>query len=155
MEYITEEQFSEQPKEIQKVFLEWWKPSVGDLYCNIYNNQQDNVLVINNCQIEFSKSFTEDIKKFGYPLLTEGQLRKFIEDELERIHYENDGRRIELDILHNNNFTTILEGVMGSEKGIKRVEWVFENELGKKYNLLQVYWKVALELAKQEVNIND
>jgi hypothetical protein len=133
MEYITEEQFSEQPKEIQKVFLEWWKPSVGDLYCNIYNNQQDNVLVINNCQIEFSKSFTEDIKKFGYPLLVEGQLRKFIED---KIGYIN--------ITYSSNYEDMINKTVNDNK----------NYLINSDDLFRAYWKVALKIAESEVNIN-
>lgn len=32
MEFITVDQFEEQSKEVQKVFLDWWKPSVGDIF---------------------------------------------------------------------------------------------------------------------------
>lgn len=148
MEFITVEQFQKQPKEVQKVFLDWWQPQEFDIYAykedlkprrvtetdieDVYNNEVYNV-----------KS------GFAIPLFTEGQLREFIEDKLEQIHYENDGRRIELDITHNNNFTRIEEGVIGSNKGIKRVEWTIENEFGKKYDLLQVYWQVACQIAKE------
>jgi hypothetical protein len=140
MEFITVEQFKEQSIEVQKVFLDWWNPSIGDIFSS-------------DILIGIGVITSDKFNKEGYiSLLTEGQLRKFIEDKLEQIHYENDGRKIELDITHNNGFTCIEEGVYGSAKGVKRVEWIIENELGKKYNLLQAYWKVACIVAKEEVD---
>lgn len=168
MEFITAEQFQEQPKEVQQVFLDWWKPSVGDLIgCNtkaINSDWKTTNAWLTKCITEddiFNYPFkTELLASLSYigehkyydkiiPLFTEGQLRNFIENKLEQIHYQNDGRKIELDITHNNNFTRIEEGVIGSIKNIKRVEWAIENELGKKYNLLQAYWKVACMIAKE------
>ena len=32
MEYISAEEFLKQPEEVQAVFLNWWEPSVGDLF---------------------------------------------------------------------------------------------------------------------------
>ena len=32
MEFITVEQFQEQPLKVQKTFLDWWKCDYGDLY---------------------------------------------------------------------------------------------------------------------------
>ena len=78
MEFISEEQFLKEDKEVQKVFIDWWKPSIGDLFK--YNYGYSNIEIIN------LKSIKEDTEKSKYsahiiPLLTEGQLRKFIEDK--------------------------------------------------------------------------
>lgn len=137
MEFITVEQFQEQSEEVQKVFLDWWQPNKGDIYCNLYNNQQDNVLVINNCQLEVFKSFKDDIKLYGIPLMTEGQLRKFIEDKtgckLDATFFLWDGYTVEISKKYEE------EGYCISQKA-------FEH-LGE--DLLQAYWKVACEIAEQ------
>lgn len=61
MEYISAEEFLKQPKEVQKVFIDWWKPSQGDLYSDLYNN----ILVI-NIQLEVFASFANDIKNMRH-----------------------------------------------------------------------------------------
>jgi len=133
MKYIKAEEFLKQPKEVQKVFENWWQPNVGDLYCNIYNNQQENVLVINKCQLDFSKSFKDDIKQFGCILFTEGQLRQFIENKT--------GYKATL--VHPSS--SPIEIWLYTDKGIKRISSI------DKFDVLQAYWKVALEIAKGEV----
>nr|WP_308545826.1 hypothetical protein [uncultured Lachnoclostridium sp.]DAF89849.1 MAG TPA: hypothetical protein [Siphoviridae sp. cteLh2] len=130
MEFITVEQFQEQPKEIQQVFLDWWQPNKGDIYCNLYNNQQDNVLVINNCQLEVFKTFKDDIKLYGIPLLTEGQLRKFIEDKTKT--------KIETSLTVYNQYALWLVKVKGQD---------YETFDTREEDLLQAYWKVACEVA--------
>lgn len=168
MEFITVEQFKEQSKEVQKVFLDWWNESRYDLVCLEWDATKElvNEMGINlEIGIKNKISTYEEIiiylnnleclgieNKELIPLFTEGQLRKFIEDKLEQIHYENDGRKIELDITHNNGFTRILEGVYGSAKGVKRVEWIIEDGWGKRYDLLKAYWKVACMIAEEEVD---
>lgn len=73
MEFITVEQFQEQPKEVQEVFLDWWQPSIGDLFSS-------DILI--GMGVITSRKFDKD----GYiPLFTEGQLRKFIEDKKGKI----------------------------------------------------------------------
>ena len=78
MEFITVEQFKEQPLEVQKVFLDWWKPSIGDIFMDLAPNSKKKLLAIEdkgNCvDIEL-------IKREVIPLLTEGQIRRFIEDK--------------------------------------------------------------------------
>lgn len=153
MEFITVKEFKEQSQEMQKVFLDWWKPSVGDLFTWI-GQDKHNMSELGCCCSELQAEITYKNKGVDnrIPLFTEGQLRKFIEDKLEQIHYENDGRKIELDITHNNGFTRIEEGIYGSAKGVKRVEWIIENELSKKYDLIQAYWKVACIVAEEGLN---
>ncbi len=120
MEFINPEEFKNQPKEIQKVFMEWWQPQQFDLYL-------------------FDKHFLQIVKKYDedfilpykgndvweekihcIPLFTEGQLRKFIEDKTNKI----------INIEHFS-------------RGYEIIDY---SELGN--DLLQAYWKVACEIAK-------
>ena len=127
MKFITTEQFLKQDKEVQKVFIDWWKPSIGDLFK--YNYGYSNIDIIN------LKSIKEDTEKSKYsahiiPLLTEGQLRKFIEDKVG---------------------TKYIELVYYSETGYYiYVEDLFFEDLGE--DLLQAYWKVAVQIAKGSID---
>lgn len=142
MEFITVEQFQEQPKEVQKVFIDWWKPQEFDIYAykeglkprrvtetdieDIYNNEVYNV-----------KS------GFAIPLFTEGQLRNFIEDKTLgivklvqwHIHDSQVSKRgYSIDILRKNEY---------------HVTYHYK-DLGE--DLLQAYWKVACMIAEELVN---
>lgn len=139
MEFISAREFKEKSEEVQKVFLDWWEPSKGDIYCNLYNNQEENVLVVNDCQLEMFKTFKADIKTLGVPLLTEGQLRKFIEDKMGGVvkviqwHIEDSNvskRGYSIDILSRNRYS---------------VTHHFK-DLGE--DLLKAYWKVACEIVE-------
>ncbi|HBJ1650900.1 TPA: hypothetical protein LA460_000119 [Clostridium botulinum] len=128
MEYISVEEFLKQPKEVQNVFIGWWKPSQGDLYSDLHNN----ILVI-NVQLELFKSFANDIKEYATPLFTEGQLRKFIEDKT--------GGKVESYYAWDWYTIAIRDtGCGGDDPQIDTEET----------NLLQAYWKVACEIAKEE-----
>lgn len=129
MEYIKPKDFLKQSKEIQKVFLDWWKPSIGDIYCNIYNNQINNILVINSVQLQ-SSTFADDIKQFGFLLFTESQLRRFIEDKT--------GGKIEIRIWDDYGYS--IRTKKGSLDGGK--------------NLLETLWNVCCLIA-QDVNYLD
>ncbi|BDR74281.1 hypothetical protein K144316041_p21200 (plasmid) [Clostridium tetani] len=141
MDYISVKEFLKQPKEVQKVLLDWWKPEVGDVYCSLYNNNQpDNVMVINQCQFGLT-IFKEDIKKYGIPLLTEGQLRQFIEDETQG----------KMDILVNGI------GITNEYIGYEFMCWssVDQCKYKKEYSfrvdakdLLEAYWVVAILIIK-------
>ncbi|WP_346961606.1 hypothetical protein, partial [Clostridium sp.] len=133
MEFISAKEFSNQPKEVQEVFMEWWQPSIGDLFCdvNAYNNTFLDCIYNNN-----KNEVIESDKKHGYyiPLFTEGQLRKFIENKMcgriETIDYLSDGYDFYYYDEYNNQYC------IGEELGD---------------DLLQAYWKVALEVAKESV----
>lgn len=143
VEFITAEQLKEQPKEIQKVFLDWWKPSNGDIYLDVYMNNKvieccHHIKFMNNEDINYMKEDNDAI-----PLFTEGQLRKFIEDKTSGIvkliqwHIE-DGqiskRGYVIDILRKNEY---------------HVTYHYQDLGG---DLLQAYWKVACIIAKEEVD---
>jgi len=145
MEYISAEEFLKQPKEAQKVFEKWWQPSVGDLF--FFNNivREDDVHQIFdiNTNVEFTyviydcgtirEVFVKD--KVGVmPLLNEGQLRQFIEDNGFKILDISRGKYTDkwyIKISKNDEFD------------IKNFEG-FED-------LLQAYWHVACEITKEEV----
>lgn len=132
MEFISVEQFKEQPKEVQEVFLDWWKPQSADLfkYKLLFN-------VVDCLCGEAISPFNENyvvFKKDCIPLFTEGQLRKFIED--------NTRYKIE-SILYRNGYDIYLCEDDGCY--IKEYESVDKD-------LLQAYWKVACMIAKEEVD---
>lgn len=134
MEFITVEQFKEQPKEVQKVFLDWWKPSVGDIFqfeTVVFDNNDSTIGVIGSKrQIKIA----EDGKgKYRMPLFTEGQLRKFIEDKLN------------IKAQFSIHFLT-LDYVMITDDSDKM--WIHTGT----DDLLQAYWKVACMIAKEEVD---
>lgn len=144
MEFITVEQFKEQPKEVQKVFLDWWKPSVGDIFIfntDEYDNSDSNIGVLGSIkQINITR---RSKGKYRIPLFTEGQLRKFIEDKSNGIvkliqwHIEDSQiskRGYAIDILRKNEY---------------HVTYHYK-DLGE--DLLQAYWKVACMIAKEEVD---
>lgn len=129
MEFITVEQFKEQSKEVQKVFLDWWNNIISE-----YDLVQDENRVM------LYKDYLERgcIENDSYPLFTEGQLRKFIEDKTEcRINitfYPHDGYDIEITKPHYTD-------------GYCLTEKTFENL---SEDLLEAYWKVACMVAKEE-----
>lgn len=139
MEFITVEQFQEQPVEVQKVFLDWWNPSDGDIYLDIYKNNN----VIECCHyIKFMNN--EDVNNMkedgdAIPLFTEGQLRKFIEDKTECKNIELKGN------IESNQYDLLCFKEIWSCCGEREY-----NKLGT--NVLQAYWKVACMIAKEEPN---
>lgn len=140
MKYISVEEFLEQPKEVQEVFLNWWKPNIGDLF--VWNTEEDihDMHKVSCCTSVNMVNLT--LKNKGIkegeriPLLVEGQLRKFIEDKTnEKLvfdYYTTSGYRI---VLYKNN--------------IRHTEIVANeyDNLGK--SLIQAYWKVAIQIAKE------
>lgn len=125
MKFITVDQFEEQSKEVQKVFLDWWKPSVGDIF--------GSDILIGRGVIT-----SDRFDKEGYiPLFTEGQLRRFIEDKTNTDTI--------LGISDCKEYVIAL---------IKNDDELYEMIDTKETNLLQAYWKVACMVAKEEVNNN-
>lgn len=123
MEFIAVEQFQEQPKEVQKVFLDWWKCDFGDLY---YFNK--NVGLINgDLECSLNGDFDYFVRIGAIPLLTEGQLRKFIEDKK--------GKIVEVNLF------------CGGYSVVTAYRKCEIYDLGK--DLLQAYWKVACMIARE------
>lgn len=134
MEFITVEQFQEQPLKVQKMLMDWWKCDYGDLY--YYNEDplkyKDFEIINSNLECDLNGDF-DYFKSIGViPIFTEGQLRKFIEDKLDmKIQCEIHPLTLDYIILVKNN------------SGNK--VWMHTG----KEDLLQAYWKVACMIAKE------
>ncbi|WP_346938279.1 hypothetical protein [uncultured Clostridium sp.] len=131
MEFISAEEFLKQPKEVQGIFFKWAN-----------DNAEDYDLVQDNGEIMLYKDFIERarIEFDSYPLFTEGQLRRFIEDKTEGVISELS--------LYKKGYQIIIghkDEYIDSEPRTKKI---FRNLND---NLLQVYWKVACEIAKESV----
>ena len=129
MEFIEPEQFLKEDKEVQKVFIKWWKPSIGDLFWFETVNFYHLGLITH----EKIKVFQTDC-----PAFTEGQLRKFIEDKTNCI--------VKIGTTHVRhkekvNYFFILDYYIRPKEIIRN--------LGN--NLLQAYWQVAVQIAREEV----
>ena len=129
MEFITAEQFLKEDKKVQEVFIDWWKPSIGDLY---YYDESDclNVISEHCCRTNKADEFIK-FKKDSIPLLTEGQLRRFIEDNTE------------------STFTEITYFEHENGQYDIYTKNVFFEDLGN--DLLQAYWQVACKIAKESI----
>lgn len=147
MEFISAEEFRKQPVEVQKYFIDWFleNKSVTDLVqvelhpvaeIKLYSEGfQDSKL-----QFEYKKEYQFKGKKINgkyeiTPLLTEGQLRRYIEDKTEfpilKIELINGQYDIYTQYKAIDNYSDI---------------YVYD-ELGE--DLLQAYWKVAIQIAEQ------
>ena len=137
MEYIKAEQFLSHTKEVQEGLLNWWNPSIGDLYTYAIENEQDYSEL--NCVTSINVvKMTSRNKGERIPLFTEGQLRKFIEEKTGGIvkviqwHIEESDlykKGYSIDILARDKYS---------------VTYSYGN-LGK--DLLKAYWKIACSLA--------
>lgn len=138
MEYISAEEFLKQPKEVKKVFLDWWKPTIGDLYKS--QNSFENC--IDCCTGELISGFLiGNNKKDVIPLLVEGQLRKFIEDKTD----SSMSCRFEK---YENVFITDSYYIVLYDLITHKPKNTYESE---KVKRIDAYWEVALEISKEKV----
>jgi len=88
MDFITAEQFLQQPKEVQKVFIDWWHKNIKayDLYKPKHVWGDIICLRDDKKYIEAVKMCIDDA---AIPLLAESQLRHFIEDKTDCIIRSN------------------------------------------------------------------
>ena len=133
MEYISAEEFLKQPKEVQEVFLKWWQPSEGDLFIFDVNK-----LDFKECVLFVMDDYIRGINALYnpnecIPMLAEGQLRKFIEDKTNRLVEPY------LNVYKQYNFMLVNR---------KNEEFVLYES--RKEDLLQAYWKVAVQIASKE-----
>ncbi|WBK39589.1 hypothetical protein CB452P1_00005 [Clostridium phage CB452P1] len=144
MEFISANEFLKQDEKVQKVFLDWWRPSKGDLVSHI-DNANDNNLNISIIVDYFSygenwkkypvkgynieTNVTMDISKNFIPLLTEGQLRKFIDDKT--------AFKLEITQFEDGEWSLCLY-----KNGSRDIEI-------DDMDLLQAYWKAAIRIAKE------
>lgn len=135
MEYISAEEFLKQPEKVRKVFIDWWKPKIIDLYCDIDAYNTNHI----DCILDEDKKMVIEIdKKYNYfiPLLTETQLRKFISDK--GYKYIGINNFLELENKETWNIK-VFKSMMQFEPDI---EFVAES-------VLECYWQAAREIAKE------
>lgn len=145
MEYITAKRFLEQPKGIQEMFKRWWEPKQFDLAIHsiaIQYNKPSIIVRKNNdyhIVIVGEDGITITVKDDLIPLLTEGQLRKFIENKLpekiSNINYSTEGEEQILTI----------EYEIDDIEGYKTIPYVTNCK-----SLFDGYWKIACNIAKEE-----
>lgn len=138
MKVIGAEDFLKQPEEIQKIFINWWKCELGDLFIK-------NVCIDDDCEdIECLDMDTEcDIegdweyfKTVAIPLLSEGQLREFIEDKT--------GHKVDCCFYEGKYDINICEYNGLYIKKYKDVD----------SDLLQAYWKVAIQIVNDDKEVS-
>lgn len=132
MEFITAEQFLKEDKKVQEVFIDWWKPERGDLVAyehTIIGTGKIRKEMCMNCLFFHSNvKYAEKVGKY-IPLLTEGQLRKFIESK-------TGAKYIELEHYLKTGYDIYIENMLFEDLG---------------NDLLQAYWKVAVQIAKESL----
>lgn len=139
MEYIEPKEFLKQPKKVQESFRNWWKPEIHDLFFRSFENNPNsflNGIYIGHIGDNETKGNAIRDKSF-LPLLTEGQLRKYIED-----------KTISFDIAKNGYLSTIgLDCTLNNLKTepLKTESYEFENT-----DLLKAYFKLACKIAEEE-----
>lgn len=124
MNYITANQFLELPKEIQKVFIDWWQPEIHDIFFaqlgefgNIESSIEDNYVL---------NVVLKDKGMYRFPLLRLDQLWEFIE--------EKTGEYVEV------IFITI--------EYVIRVTSIDES-LAWKADKLEAFWEAAVKVASE------
>jgi hypothetical protein len=150
MNYITVEQFLEQSEKVQKVLRDWAGNNLQE-YDLVKPLDEDNIYIIN--EIRDTEKDDVNVGRVFYlgnspcfdtvyeliPLLSETQLRRFIEDKM---HH-----KVSLDYYENRN-----------KKEYRIDFWDFKKEESiKTYDnlsddLLQAYWQVACKIAKGAKN---
>lgn len=141
MEFITVEQFKEQPVEVQEVFLDWYNFDKYDLFYLKWEGAEKKWGATEeivsgatlNRHLKHLKRANSNIIN-TIPLFTEGQLRKFIEDKTGgKVDASFNGETYT--VYSNEDFGLI----------IKMYEDIDSD-------LLQAYWKVACMVAKEGLN---
>lgn len=128
MEFISPEKFLLQPKEIREVFLDWWKPTIGDLYSYKEIDLHDRI----RCKCIRSEGHLINLNVINakdrlIPLFTEGQLRSFIEEQTESF--------IEVRQYDGKKYLYLYSEILGE------CEQEFQDLLGG-------YWQMAVRTAK-------
>ena len=150
MKYIKAEEFLQQPKEIQKVFLDWWQPEEFDIYVN---KELEKHRVT---QVDLEDDVCNYYLKTEYiPLFTEGQLREFIEDKTSELAKAQCRMKIEYktkdEIEENKRGLNLIP--LQSQEGyfIQITSTEFRGGIMKFHDLgtdlLKAYWQVACKIA--------
>ena len=150
MKYISAEEFLKQPKEIQKVFLDWWQPEEFDIYVN--KELEKHRVTQTDLEDDVCNYY---LKTEYIPLFTEGQLREFIEDKTSELAKAQCRMKIEYktkdEIEENKRGLNLIP--LQSQEGyfIQITSTEFMGGIMKFHDLgtdlLKAYWQVACKIA--------
>ena len=150
MKYIKAEEFLQQPKEIQKVFLDWWQPEEFDIYVN--KELEKHRVTQTDLEDDVCNYY---LKTEYIPLFTEGQLREFIEDKTSELAKAQCRMKIEYktkdEIEENKRGLNLIP--LQSQEGyfIQITSTEFRGGIMKFHDLgtdlLKAYWQVACKIA--------
>ena len=150
MKYIKAEEFLQQPKEIQKVFLDWWQPEEFDIYVN--KELEKHRVTQTDLEDDVCNYY---LKTEYIPLFTEGQLREFIEDKTSELAKAQCKMKIEYktkdEIEENKRGLNLIP--LQSQEGyfIQITSTEFRGGIMKFHDLgtdlLKAYWQVACKIA--------
>ena len=138
MEFITVEQFKVQPKEVQEVFLDWWKANISEFDLIGYIGRSE---AYKECFPSLVRNVAMNCFEIGIeiiPLFTEGQLRKFIEDKF---------RCKNIELIANVDtcqYEIYLYRKISSLSYQRHIDGLGDN-------ILQAYWKVSCMIAMEEL----
>lgn len=136
MEFISAKEFSNQPKEVQEVLMEWWKPQQYDLYLCDNKTLEITLRSDDDLILPIRSNSVWDEKARCIPLFTEGQLRKFIENKTRKILFIDFEK---------------IDGKLNYSIYLFQDNDRYENYDNLGYDLIQAYWQVACEIAKGEI----
>ena len=150
MKYISAEEFLKQPREVQEVFLDWWQPKEFDIYAN------KELKAHRVTQTDLEDDVCNYYLKTEYiPLLTEGQLREFIENKTSELAKVQCKMKIEYktedEIEENKSSSNLIplqsqEGYFIQITSTEFMGGIMEfHDLGT--DLLKAYWQVACKIA--------
>jgi len=151
MNYISATQFLRQSKQVQDVFIKWWEPQYGDLFswikpsvaiegymqngCSLQILDADNISSLHSGNFEETCSNYNSCKDYYIPLLTETQLREFIEYKTEC--------KVEFDCCEGRGYTLYLYSF---KQGKREYKYSPISNLG--FSLFEAYFQVACQIAE-------
>lgn len=134
MEFISAEEFLRQDEKVRQMFLDWWKCELGDLFnwdSEMCPYDEDVYCINTDIEADIEGNW-EYFKTQSIPLLTEGQLKRCIEDNT-KLKTENPWHGVyDIYLVDYSTGQTVVKDFYS---------------LG--VNLLQAYWKVAIQIAKE------
>ena len=135
MEYIEPKEFLKQSKKVQESLKNWWKPEMRDLFFRDFGNNSKNFMrgIYKGCIQDNDTLDSATRGKTFLPLLTEGQLRKYIEDKT----------NIKYDIVYSKGKQKFINFYNMSEDEDRPIYKI------KGHDLLQAYWQVACKIAEE------
>lgn len=156
MDYISVNELKKQSDKVQKLLLKWWKENVKqyDMFYRKFHGERQKYIVtkvkgkvkgyeletitLRNREISLGRDAWTEKWNINYiwdiiPLLTEGQLRNFIEDKTGgKCDIEWDVNSINIEIWNDN--------IMLDRFALPKT------------NLLQTYWQIVCKIAEEDNN---